>query len=133
MRDVLISSVKRVKKFFLAAILLLAINLAANGDWQLIGAVFIGAMLSGFYIASSAARLQSIMSLDQSTAKRRMLVGLAFRLLMLFVVLNVAVHISPRIFFTVAASFMIFYAIALLGLIITSYNQNFFDEDDGGK
>ena len=68
--------------------------------------------------------------LDQAAAKRQMLFGLALRLTMLFVVLNCAVHISPKIFFMVAASFMIFYAAALLGLIITSYRQSLFDDDE---
>ena len=130
MRELLISSIKRVKKFLAAATLLLAINLAANGEASLIGAVIIGYTLAAFYIASTAARLRSIMPLDQAAAKRQMLFGLALRLTMLFVVLNCAVHISPKIFFMVAASFMIFYAAALLGLIITSYRQSLFDDDE---
>ena len=129
MRDILISSIKRVKKFLMAATLLLAINLTANGEAELFGAVIIGYVLAAFYIASTAARLRSIMSMAQPTAKRQWLIGLALRLTMLFVVLNIAVHISPKIFFMVAVSFVIFYAAALLGLIITSYRQSLFDDD----
>ena len=59
-----------------------------------------------------------------------MLIGLALRLLMVFVVFNVAVHLSKEIFFTSALSFMIFYGAALLGLIMTSYRQKLFDNDE---
>ena len=62
----------------------------------------------------------------QSTGRQT----LALRLLMVFVVLNVAVHLSTEIFFTSALSFMIFYGAALLGLIMTSYRQKLFDDDD---
>ena len=123
MRDIILTSVRRVKKFFVAVTLLMAINLAANGRADLIGAILIGYVLAAFYIASTAARLESIASLDRATAKRRWLFGLALRLLMVFVVFNVAVHLSTEIFFTSAVSFMIFYGVSLLGLIMTSYSQ----------
>ena len=130
MRDILLASVRRMKKFFIAATLLMVINLAANGRADLIGAVLIGYVLAAFYIASTAARLNSIATLNQSAAKRQWLIGLALRLLMVFVVFNVAVHLSTEIFFTSAVSFMIFYAAALLGLIMTSYSQKLFDDGD---
>ncbi len=130
MRDILLASVRRMKKFFVAATLLMAINLAANGRADLIGAMLIGYALAAFYIASTAARLNSIATLNQSAAKRQWLIGLALRLLMVFVVFNVAVHLSTEIFFTSAVSFMIFYVAALLGLIMTSYSQKLFDDGD---
>ncbi len=130
MRDIILTSIRRVKKFLMAATLLLVINLAANGRADLIGAMIIGYVLAMFYVASTAARLHSIAGLDQATAKRRWLFGLALRLLMVFVVFNIAVHISTEIFFTSAVSFMIFYAAALLGLIMTSYTQKLFDDGD---
>ena len=130
MREIILKSIKRVKKFLIAATLLLAINLAANGRADLIGAALIGYMLAAFYIASTAARLQAIATMNQAAAKRRWLIGLALRLLMVFVVFNIAVHLSTEIFFTSAISFMIFYAAALLGLIMTSYKQKLFGDDD---
>lgn len=128
MRDIILTSIRRVKKFLVAATLLLIINLAANGRADLIGAMLIGYALAAFYIASTAARLQSISTLDHAAAKRQWLFGLALRLLMVFVVFNFAVHISTEIFFTSAVSFMIFYVAALLGLIMTSYKQKLFDD-----
>ena len=130
MRDIILASVRRMKKFFIAATLLMVINLAANGRADLIGAVLIGYVLAAFYIASTAARLQSIATMNHAAAKRQWLIGLALRLLMVFVVFNVAVHLSTEIFFISAVSFMIFYAATLLGLIITSYKQRLFDDGD---
>ena len=53
MRDIILTSVRRVKKFFVAVTLLMAINLAANGRADLIGAILIGYVLAAFYIAST--------------------------------------------------------------------------------
>ena len=129
MRDIILTSFRRVKKFLAAVSLLMVINLTANGRADLLGAVLIGYVLAAFYIASTAMRLESISTLNQAAAKRRWLIGLALRLLMVFVVFNVAVHLSTEIFFTSALSFLVFYGAALLGLIMTSYRQKLFDDD----
>ena len=130
MRAIILTSIRRMKKFLAAVSLLMAINLTANGRADLLGAVLIGYVLAAFYVASTAMRLESIATLNQQDAKRRWLIGLALRLLMVFVVFNVAVHLSKEIFFTSALSFMIFYGAALLGLIMTSYRQKLFDNDE---
>ena len=52
MREIILKSIKRVKKFLIAATLLLAINLAANGRADLIGAALIGFLFALFALRS---------------------------------------------------------------------------------
>ena len=133
MRKILLTSIKRVKNFLLAVTLMIIINLIAIGHSELIAAILIGYMLAAFYIVSTAIRLSNVAALSRDQAKRQMLFGLTFRLVMVFVVLIVAMKISQRVFFTMAIGFMTFYLIAQVGLIITSYKMPFLNDDDDDK
>ena len=79
---------------------------------------------------SSAARLKSIIGLNHSQAKRRMLIGLMLKILMLLIVLLVGLKISEMIFFSMVSGFLTFYVIAHIGLIITSYKNSYRADDD---
>ncbi len=123
MKKILSSSVKHVKKVFLAATLIILIDLIAMDQIELFAAVLIGYILAAFYVFSTAMRLSSVMGLSREQAKRRMLIGLIFRLVMLLVVLLAALKISQKVFFAMVLGFLTFYCIAQLGLIITSYKM----------
>ncbi|MBR1646215.1 MAG: hypothetical protein IJ685_05480 [Selenomonadaceae bacterium] len=112
MRQVL-STFKNSWKVFLSVAAVLCLQLISVGRLDLCGAVPIGALLSFFYLLSTAARLEAAANSPAAQAKKIMLVGLLFRLLMIFVVLAVAVHISTELFLSAAVSFGVFYLTAL--------------------
>ena len=57
--------------------------------------------------------METVEKMNQSQAKRVMLIGLALRLLMIFVVLAVAVHISTELFLASATCLVTFYITSL--------------------
>ncbi len=115
MRQVL-STLKKSWKVFLAVAAVLSLQLISRGRPDLCGAVPIGALLSFFYLLSTAARLEAAANAPVAQAKKIMLVGLLLRLLMVFVILAVAVHISTELFLTAAVSFGVFYLTILFVL-----------------
>ena len=115
MRQVL-STFKSSWKTFLAVAAVLSLQLISAGQLGLCGAVLIGMLLNFFYWLSTAGRLEAAAQAPAAQAKRIMLVGLLLRLLMLFAVLAVAVHISTRLFLATAVSFGVFYLTALFVL-----------------
>ena len=115
MRQVL-SAFREGWKIFLAVAAVLSLQLISAGQLRLCGAVPIGALLSFFYLLSTAARLEAAANSPASQAKKIMLVGLLLRLLMVFAVLAVAVHISTELFLASAVSFGVFYLTALFVL-----------------
>ncbi len=132
MKKILSVSFKNVKKVLAAVTIVFIINLAVLGYLELFPAVLIGYVLSACYIISTAARLSSIIGLSQDQAKRRMLFGLILRLAMLSIVLLVGLKISKLVFFAMVSGFLTFYVVAHLGLITTSY-QNPYHNDDAGE
>ena len=89
------------------------------------GAVPIGALLSFFYLLSTAARLEAAANAPAAQAKKIMLIGLLLRLLMVFVILAVAVHISTELFLAAAVSFGAFYLTALFVLARSEVKRKF--------
>ncbi len=104
-------------KIFLAVAAILAVQLFGTGKLHLCGAILVGAILTLFWFLSTAARLETIIGTDKEKAKRIMLVGLLFRLGMVFAVLGVAVHISADLFIASASCFGTFYLTALAVLV----------------
>jgi len=124
MRQVL-SAFREGWKIFLAVSAVLSLQLILAGQLRLCGAVPIGALLSFFYLLSTAARLEAAANSPASQAKKIMLVGLLLRLLMVFVVLAVAVHISTELFLASAVSFGVFYLTALFILARSEVKRKF--------
>ena len=106
-------------KIFLAVTAMILIQLIAVEKIYLSGAILIGLLLSFFYIISAAARLETAAKMNSVQAKKIMLVGMILRLLMVFVVLAVAVHISTELFLASAGCFVTFY-ITSLGVLMYS-------------
>jgi len=104
---------KRGYKIFLAVAAMLVLQLVSAGKIFLCGAVLIGALLTFFYFLSTAARLESAATMNISSAKRTMLIGLLLRLLMISVVLAVAAKISTELFLKSSVCFIVFYVTAL--------------------
>lgn len=104
---------KRGYKIFLAVAAMLVLQLVSAGKIFLCGAVLIGALLTFFYFLSTAARLESAATMNISSAKRTMLIGLLLRLLMISVVLAVAAKISTELFIASSVCFIVFYVTAL--------------------
>ena len=100
-------------KIFLAVAAMMTIQLVSQGQFFLCGSILIGALLAFFYFVSAAGRLEAAAGMKQAQAKRAMLVGMIMRLLMIFAVLAVAVHISTKLFLAASASFVVFYVTAL--------------------
>lgn len=115
MRQVL-STFKGSWKIFLTVAAVLSLQLISAGQWRLCGAIPIGALLNFFYFMSTAARLEAAAQSPAPQAKRIMLVGLLMRLIMIFAVLAVAVHISTELFLASAVSFGVFYLTTLFVL-----------------
>ena len=133
MKKILSVSFKNVKKVLAAITIMIIINLAVIGHLELFPAVLIGYVLAAAYIISTAARLSSLVGLSQEQAKRRMLVGLILRIAMLLIVLLVGLKISQFVFFSMVAGFLTFYAVAHLGLITTSYQRSYHNDDTDNK
>ena len=64
--------------------------------------------------------LEAAAKMNQDQAKRIMLIGMILRLLMVFVVLAVAAHISAQLFVASSICFVVFYVTAL-GVLV--YNE----------
>ncbi len=124
MRQVL-STFKDSWKTFLAVAAVLSLQLISAGQLGLCGAVLIGMLLNFFYWLSTAGRLEAAAQAPAAQAKRIMLVGLLLRLLMLFAVLAVAVHISTQLFLATAVSFGVFYLTALFVLARSEVKRKF--------
>ena len=108
----------RSYKIFLAVAAMMIIQLAAAGKFFLSGSILIGALLNFFWFISTAARLETAAKTkNPAQAKKIMLIGLLLKLLMIFVVLAVAAHISAELFLTTSACFVGFYVTAL-GVLI---------------
>lgn len=107
----------RSYKIFLAAAAIMAIQLIAAEKLFLCGSILIGALLNFFYFISAAARLEAASKMTQPQAKKIMLVGLVLRLLMIFIVLAVAAHISTQLFLASSACFVTFY-LTSLGVLV---------------
>ncbi|MBQ9486822.1 MAG: hypothetical protein IJU91_03335 [Selenomonadaceae bacterium] len=116
MRQVIVTF-RRSYKIFLAVAAILAIQLISAGQTSLCGSILIGALLSFFYFLSTAARLETAAKMNQTQAKKIMLVGMILRLLMVFVVLAVAAHISTQLFVASSVCFVVFY-ITALGVLV---------------
>ncbi|MBR2519278.1 MAG: hypothetical protein IKE46_05785 [Selenomonadaceae bacterium] len=112
-------------KVFLAVAAVLSLQLISAGQLRLCGAVPIGALLSFFYLLSTAARLEAAANAPVAQAKKIMLIGLLLRLLMVFVILAVAVHISTELFLAAAVSFGAFYLTALFVLARSEVKRKF--------
>lgn len=112
-------------KVFLAVAAVLSLQLISAGQLRLCGAVPIGALLSFFYLLSTAARLEAAANAPVAQAKKIMLIGLLLRLLMVFVILAVAVHISTELFLAAAVSFGVFYLTALFVLARSEVKRKF--------
>ena len=130
MKKILSVSFKNVRKVLAAITIMIIINLAVISHLELFPAVLIGYALAAAYIISTAARLSSLVGLSQEQAKRRMLVGLILRIAMLLIVLLVGLKISQFVFFSMVAGFLTFYVVAHLGLITTSYQRSYHNDDD---
>lgn len=124
MRQVL-NTFKESWKIFLAVAAILSLQLISAGQLKLCGAVLIGGVLNFFYFLSTAARLEAAANSPAAQAKRIMLIGLLLRLLMLFAVLAVAVHISTELFLATAVSFGAFYLTALFVLARSEIKRKF--------
>ena len=124
MRQVL-NTFKGSWKIFLAVAAILSLQLISAGRLDLCGAVLIGGALNFFYFLSTTARLEAAANSPAANAKRIMLVGLLLRLLMLFAVLAVAVHISTELFLATAVSFGVFYLTALFVLARSEVKRKF--------
>ena len=133
MRKILLTSFENIKKILLALTLMLVINFVASDQVELVAAMLIGYVLAGFYIVSTAARLENLVRQKTQSSKRQTLFGLALRLLMLFVVFAVAIKISQRVFFVAVIGFLTFYLLMQLGLVMHSYKSNYGDSDDVDK
>ena len=130
MKKILSVSFKNVRKVLAAITIMIIINLAVISHLELFPAVLIGYVLAAAYIISTAARLSSLVGLSQEQAKRRMLVGLILRIAMLLIVLLVGLKISQFVFFSMVAGFLTLYVVAHLGLITTSYQRSYHNDDD---
>ena len=124
MRQVL-STFKESWKVFLAVAAVLSLQLISAGQLRLCGAILIGALLNFFYFLSTAARLEAAANSPAPQAKKIMLIGLLFRLAMVFAVLAVAVHISTELFLASAVSFGVFYLTALFVLARSEVRKKF--------
>lgn len=124
MRQVL-STFKEQWKIFLAVAAVLSLQLISAGQLRLCGAVLIGALLNFFYFLSTAARLDAAANSSAPQAKKIMLVGLILRLIMVFAVLAVAVHISTQLFLAAAVSFGVFYLSTLIILARAEVKKKF--------
>ena len=100
-------------KIFLAVVVVLSLQLISAGQLRLCGAVLIGALLNFFYFLSTAARLEAAANAPVAQAKKIMLIGLLLRLVMVFAILAVAVHISTELFLATAVCFGVFYLVTL--------------------
>lgn len=108
---------RRSYKIFIAVAAIMAVQLISAGQFFLCGSILIGALLSFFYFVSAAARLEAAEKMNQAQAKRIMLIGLVLRLLMVFIVLAVAAHISTELFLASSVCFIVFY-ITSLGVLV---------------
>lgn len=133
MKKILSTSIKNVKSVLVIVTFAIAFNLIVEGHFELLPAVFIGYVLATAFIISTAARLSSTIGLTKDQAKRRMLLGLLLKLLMLWIVLLVGLKISELVFFSMVTGFLSFYLVAQLGLIMTSYKNNYHNDDVDGK
>ena len=124
MRQVL-NTFKGSWKVFVAIAAILSWQLISAGRLDLCGAVLIGLLLNFFYFLSTAARLEAATRAPAAQAKKIMLVGLLLRLVMLFAVLAVAVHISTELFLATAVSFGVFYLTALFVLARSEVKRKF--------
>ena len=129
MKKILLASLRNVKKVLTIVTLVTILNLLFIGHLELFPAVLMGYVLAAFYIVSIAARLSSIAGLSQYQAKRRMLFGLLLRIVMILIVLFVGLKISEQVFFAMVGGFLTFYMVSLLGLVITSYNRSYHNDD----
>ena len=130
MREILLTSIKNVKKVFAVMTFAIIINLTAVNHLELFPAILVGYVLAAFYIISTAARLSSVIGLTTEKAKRRMLIGLILRIAMISIVLFAGLKISEMIFFSMVTGFFTFYITAHLGMIITSYKNSYHNDDD---
>ncbi len=124
MRQVL-STFKEQWKIFLAVAAILSLQLISAGQLGLCGAVLIGALLNFFYFLSTAARLEAAAKSSAPQAKKIMLIGLLMRLVMVFAILAVAVHISTPLFLASAVSFGVFYLTTLFVLARSEVRKKF--------
>ncbi|MBR4153222.1 MAG: hypothetical protein IKT98_09735 [Selenomonadaceae bacterium] len=97
----------------MAVVVVLSLQLISAGQLRLCGAVLIGALLNFFYFLSTAARLEAAANVHVAQAKKIMLIGLLLRLVMVFAILAVAVHISTELFLATAVCFGVFYLVTL--------------------
>lgn len=116
MKQVIITF-RRSYKIFIAVAAIMAVQLISAGQFFLCGAILIGALLSFFYFVSAAARLEAAEKMNQAQAKKIMLIGLVLRLLMVFIVLAVAAHISTELFLASSVCFIVFY-VTSLGVLV---------------
>ena len=91
--------------------------LVANGQTELIGALIIGFVTGLVFLGNMSLRLWRAAHATANHAKRQMLWGLVLRLLVLFIVLFAAVHISTQVFSIVALGFVLCYAWAMVLMI----------------
>ena len=108
---------------------MLAINFIASSQVELIAALIIGYALAGFYIFSTAIRINNIIERQTKFSKMQTFIGLGLRLLMVFVVFAVSIKISMKVFLTMAIGFLTFYVFMQAGLIIHSYKSGYADDD----
>lgn len=109
----------------MAVAAVLSLQLISAGQLRLCGAVLIGALLNFFYFLSTAARLDAAANASAPQAKKIMLVGLILRLIMVFAVLAVAVHISTQLFLAAVVSFGVFYLSTLIILARAEVKKKF--------
>lgn len=120
MKELLSVVIRPVGLSFAVAALIMGIELWGRGEFYLIKAVVAGLILAAVFFFLTALRLRRGMMLSRDAAKRQMLWGLALRLMLVFIVLAVAVKISPQVFAAMAIAFLVGYGLCLLCLIVTN-------------
>ncbi len=121
MKEVLLTSARSMLKSLGIVTLMIAITLFSWGEARLLGALFIGYVTAATFLWTMIYRIWKIADLSTGNAKGQMLWGLALRLMVLFIVLFVAIHISVQVFSVTAAGFLLFYFLFMVHLVIANF------------
>ncbi len=121
MKEILLASAKGMLKTLAVVTAMTAVSLFSSGEGGLIGALLIGYVTAATFLWTMIYRLWRITDLSQGSAKRQMLWGMVLRLMVLFIVLAVAIHISVRVFSVTAAGFLLFYFLFMVHLVFENY------------
>ncbi len=123
MKDVLLASVRSMLKSLGIVTMMVAITLFSSGEGRLLGALFIGYVTAATFLWTMIYRIWRVAESSSGNAKGQMLWGLALRLMVLFIVLFVAIHISVQVFSVTVAGFLLFYFLFMVHLVIANFRR----------